>query len=135
MKSETKASQQQNIHDSQFMLELKSYWQKYDSSKCIPNQSSFAKDHDDNKLKACIFWTITESSDIQLALAVNMDLTGVNIISNESCSSRKDKFQMEKISRWIGFGISDMGGMIGSDIFIYVAKSRTILDCHGVKYD
>ena len=41
---------------------------------------------------------------------------------------------------WIGFGLSDMGGMVGSDMFVHLpaavegGEGGAVVDCHGVSY-
>ncbi|GFH49228.1 hypothetical protein CTEN210_05704 [Chaetoceros tenuissimus] len=65
-----------------------------------------------------IYWTIQDSTnEIELALAVYFSRNPMH---------NKDK--------WISFGLSEMGGMIGADMFLFVAGTTVVIDCHGVEY-
>ncbi len=115
------------LREKRSLLSLERYVHNYDRLESFPSQFIPSKHEPDEDDKiAHIFWSIIDSG-IRLALAVKLKIV--------KGGGREEWVRNEnELKRWVGFGITDMGGMIGSDTFIYAAGSQTVLDCYGVSY-
>lgn len=110
---------------------LQHYRQQYNNVRSIPQPRAEKQSlHDD----VHIYWSLLENDTIQLAVAVHLSNLKINSQSANTTTSTNQAIQLDHLNTWVGFGLSDMGGMIGSDIFIYVSGMNFVLDCHGVQY-
>lgn len=112
---------------------IQHYREQYNHVRIIPQPRADKHSLHEN---IHIYWSLLENDTIQLAVAVHLSNMKINIQSaNTSTStSTSQEIQLEHLNTWVGFGISAMGGMIGSDMFIYVSGENFVLDCHGVQY-
>jgi len=80
----------------------------------------------------------TNDDDIidTITIAVAYLLPNNQLHGTINSEEQDDIIHSSTSSYWLGFGLSDQGGMIGADMFIYHCENNehTLLDVHGVAY-